>query len=57
MGLSRSYTRAGLPRCFEELERVASRKIGNAKAWWLTDAGQRFLEETDADFAADLKNS
>ncbi|WP_353633367.1 winged helix-turn-helix domain-containing protein (plasmid) [Halobacterium sp. NMX12-1] len=41
-----------------EQEKVLdSRKIGNAKAWWLTEDGQRFLEDTDADFATDLEDS
>jgi len=34
-----------------------SKDIRNAKAWWLTEDSQRFLEDTDADFATDLENS
>jgi DNA-binding Lrp family transcriptional regulator len=40
----------------EEEGVIDSRKIGNAKAWWLTDAGRRFLEDTSEDFATQLGN-
>jgi CTP-dependent riboflavin kinase len=55
-----SYSQPGTYSRLAELKEevfLHSKDIGNAKAWWLTDAGQRFLEDTDADFATDLEDS
>ncbi|MUV60012.1 winged helix-turn-helix transcriptional regulator [Halobacterium sp. CBA1126] len=53
-----SYSQPGTYSRLAELEEeglLHSKDIGNAKAWWLTDDGQRFLEDTNANFAADLE--
>lgn len=55
-----SYSQPGTYRRLQKLEEeglLRSKMIGDSKAWWLTEDGQRFLEDTDADFATDLENS
>ena len=52
-----SYSQGGTYKRLQKLgeERLlCSKMIGDSKAWWLTEDGQRFLKETDADFATDL---
>jgi CTP-dependent riboflavin kinase len=55
-----SYSQGGTYKRLQQLGEeglLRSKMIGDSKAWWLTDSGQRFLEDTDADFATDLEKS
>ena len=52
-----SYSQPGTYSRLAELRGeglLYSKDIGNAKAWWLTDNGQLFLEDSKADFAGEV---
>jgi CTP-dependent riboflavin kinase len=54
-----SYSQPGTYRRLKSLNEeglIESKMIGDSKAWWLTDDGRRFLEETSEDFATEFGN-